>query len=277
MEMGCPTQLCRAKVGGQGRGGPREHHLGKGRLQEKGPQTPVGKATHRGVPLGHGHRWTPRVTPSGSAGGCIPTSSSITSPRPPAAAPAWPGLLKEDMGRSCVPPPASFLPFVGCLCRKPVPARDSGPGDVTTSSVRQSRFLLSFPLTTTRLTGGPVPTLPDGAGVGTATSLCHSRTRLTPARRSPLYLGPNHKQGTRCPRRVSHPSALPLLHPHEWECVTSGMVALGRVGTTQRAGEGVLGSRSPPPPPRARKCFAREGLGRKTNKYEQKVFLQQEQ
>lgn len=150
------------------------------------------------------------------------------------------------MGRPCVPPPASFLPFVGCLCRKPVPARDSGPGDVTTSSVRQSHFLPRFPLTKTQLTGGPVPILPDGAGVGTATSLCHTRTRLTPARRSPLYLGPNHKQRTRCPTRVSHPGASQLLHPHEWGCVTGGMVALGRAGTTQRAGEGVLGSCPPP-------------------------------
>lgn len=156
------------RMGGQGMGDPgrADQRLGRGeaaaRAPEKGPQTPVGNTAPRrpttGVPLGDKHRWThsfggpgtllctPRViTPSGFAGGCTVTPSSIADPGTLTAAPAGPRLLKEDVGRPSVPPSA-FLPG---LCGLFVSEAGPFPGMVTlgksaASSGRRSDFLRHF-------------------------------------------------------------------------------------------------------------------------------------
>jgi len=113
----------------------------------------------RGPIGGHtagGGCWHPALHPQGAnpqaspGAACSPRPAS--PPRPLAAAPARPGLLQEDAGpegqtsvRPSVPAPPSFLAFVGCLCRTPVPAGTVALGTPATSSSWRSRFLRHFP------------------------------------------------------------------------------------------------------------------------------------
>ena len=284
--MGEPPWVGRAAFGEGGgcrtclREGPTDPQCHSG--QRRPAQSHRGRQAQMDAQLG-GRSWHPALHPWGDATQALPgaarsTPSSIAPPAPDPR--CYPGTARAPQGgRGASVCPSLPLPswplWVVCAGSRSLPGMVALGTDVS-CELRPAKALppaLSPPTNEDTVNWGPLPaplclTGPPGetATGGRQRGDSHvpvprqdggsGARRLMPARRSPVYLGPDHKQGTRRPRRVSHPGTSPPLHPHRagtwhrWVTPPSwdgGTRPSG--GTPKGQVRGSLGARGPAPQP----------------------------
>lgn len=234
--VGCPAWLRRARGGVPGMGEPPRVGravFGEGggcwtgsRDRPPGPSAAASDATmHRATDGGfqretqlEGGSWHPALHPRVTPPASLEAARSPHPTAPPSQSRAPPG----GRGASSVPAPpflpglcGLFVPEAGprpCLGRWPWGHQ---PGKATSSStfppINEDAVNWGHQVRQPPMWGQPRPCATPGR-----------RHRHPPARRSPVYLGADHKQGTRCPGRVSHPGSSPRCIPTERGRVTGG-------------------------------------------------------